>query len=260
MSQQNNMPAAVVNMFSVMNGWLYADPVEGSQKRPTLRVGVFGNQPRLTVRTNVQGDQNHGKIDFNCDLATFAAAINFVKKLVDGTAETDHLEFVYQNDFVAGKKLDNIIPLASLVVGKDAEGKIYIAIISTQEGRPRIKFYFGPSKFHTVRMKDKSTADAGMMSRIYAHGWAQPAYDLVIHYLTADFNPDAKGVANPNNMQGGQGGGQRQGGGGYGGGQRQGGGGGYGGGQQRQGGYNGGGGAPAPRQQAPLFDEDIPDF
>lgn len=207
MSQQQQMPKAIVNMFSLMNGWLYTDPVQGAQKRPTLRVGVFGNNPRLTVRTNVEGDQNHGKIDFNCDLATFAAAIAYVRKLANGVDCEPHMEFVYQNDFVAGKKLDSIIPLTNLVIGKDAEGRIYIALVSSQTSRPRIKFYFGPSKHHDILLKDKSKAGPGLLSQCYAEGWAKPAYDLVIHYLTADFDPNAKGVANPNNMNNGQGGG-----------------------------------------------------
>lgn len=245
MSQQN-MPKAVVNMFSLMNGWLYTDPVQGAKKQPTLRIGVFGNNPRLTVRTNVEGDQNYGKIDFNCDLATFAAAIAYIRRLAKGDAVEPHMEFVYQNDFVAGKKLDSIIPLTNLVVGKDGEGRIYIALISSQTQRPRIKFYFGPSKFHDILLKDKSKAGPGLLSQCYAEGWAKPAYDLVIHYLTADFDPNAKGVANPNNMNNGQGAG---GGGGFGGQRQGGGGGGYGGGQQQ-------------RQSAPAanFDADVPDF
>jgi uncharacterized membrane protein YgcG len=255
--QQQQLPPAVVNMFSVMNGWLFADPVEGGKKRPTLRVGVFGNQPRITVRTNVDGDQQHGKIEFKTDLATFAAATNYIERLSRNEPGLDPvMKFVYQDDFVAGKKLDSVMPLTTLQVGRDeATGRIYIACISGQSSRPRIRFFFGPSKYHDIRLGDGSQASQKLMSECYAAGWAKPAYDLVIHYLVNSFDPNAKGVANPNNMNNGAGAGGNSGGGW----KPQGGGNGGGnGGWKPQGGGQGGGGySSAPKAN---FDADVPDF
>lgn len=248
----SNMPAPVLNIFSVMTNWMFADPVEGSQKRPSLRFGVYGNEPRITVKTNVQNDINHGKIDFNCDMATFAAAMSFAQSLANGTATATERKFIYQNDFVAGKKLDRIIPITTLVIGRAPDGRMYIALLSAQSSRPKIRFFFGPTKYHTIQNGDGSPVTPEEMSNAYAIGFLTSATQFIYQLMTgASFDPNAKNVANPANFGGG--------GGGQGGGQRpQGGGGGY---QQRQQGGGGNGGFSKPASGGfDDFDSSIPEF
>lgn len=240
MSQQN-FPAPVLNVFSVMSNWMFADPVEGSQKRPSMRVGVFGNVPRITVKTNVQNDINHGKIDFNMDLATFAVGMAYLQDLVEGKDVPQEQKFEYQDDFVAGKKLDKIITLATWVIGKATDGRIYMAVISSQQQRPRIRFFFGPTKYHDIKNGDGSQVGADKISAAYARGFARSSEQLVYILLGGpSFDPNAKNVANPANFGGGggQGGGKPA----YNGG----------GGQRPQ--YNGGGGKPAGEAELPSFD------
>lgn len=252
----SNFPAPVLNIFSVMTNWMFADPVEGSNKRPNLRFGVYGNEPRITVKTNVQGDLNNGKIDFNCDMATFCAAMAFAKSLAEGTATATERKFIYQNDFVAGKKLDRIIPITTLVIGRAQDGRMYIALLSAQTSRPKIRFFFGPTKYHNITNGDGSAITAEEMSNAYALGFLQPATQFMYGLMTGvSFDQNAKNVANPANMNGGggqQGGGQRP----------QGGGGGY---QQRPqgGGQQGGGGGGFNKPASGGFDDfdsSIPDF
>lgn len=251
---QGQMPAPTLNAFSVMSTWLYAAPVEGSQKRPSIRFGVYGNVPRITVKTGVDGDINHGKIDFKTDLATFAAAMGYARQLIEGKDIPQERIFVHQDDFVGGKKIDKVVPLAKLQIGREpSSGRVYIAVLSTQSSRPRIRFFFGPTKHHDILNGDGTQISPKEMSEAYAYGFLVPAEAIVYNLMVSSFDPNAKNVANPANFGGGnQGGGQRQGGGGnYGGGQRP-QGNSYGGGQQ-------GGGRP---QQAESFgfDEDIPNF
>lgn len=248
----SNIPAPTLNIFSVMTNWMFADPVEGSQKRPSLRFGVYGNEPRITVKTNVQGDLNNGKIDFNCDMATFAAAMSFARSLAEGTATATERRFVYQNDFVAGKKLDRIIPITTLVIGRAQDGRMYIALLSAQSSRPKIRFFFGPTKYHTILNGDGSAIGADEMSNAYAIGFLTSATQFIYGLMTgSSFDPNAKNVANPANFGGG--------GGGQGGGRPQGGGGGY---QRPQGGGGqGGGGFNKPAQGGfDDFDSGIADF
>ncbi|ARV76734.1 hypothetical protein PHABIO_103 [Pseudomonas phage Phabio] len=247
----SNFPAPVLNIFSQMTNWLFAEPAEGAQKRPTLRFGVFGNEPRITVKTNVPNDLNHGKIDFNCDMATFFAAMSFAKALAEGTATATERKFVYQNDFVAGKKLDRIIPITTLVIGRAQDGRMYIALLSAQASRPKIRFFFGPTKYHNITNGDGSAISAEEMSNAYALGYLQPATQFMFGLLTGvSFDPNAKGVANPANIGGGQGGGQRP---------QGGGGGGY---QQRPQNNGGGGGGGFNKPASGGFDDfdSVPDF
>lgn len=253
MSQQPQGNGPVLSPFSVMSTWLHADPVEGSQKRPNLRFGVFGNVPRLTVKTNVNGDLNNGKIEFKTDLATFAAAMKYARDLADGKDVPQERKFIHQDDFVGGKKIDKIIPITSLVIGREqSSGRIYIALISSQQQRPRIRFFFGPSKYHTILNGDGSPISPKEMSESYATGFLEPATAIIYQMMITSFDPNAKNVANPANFGGGgQGGGGRQGGGGYNGGQRGGNGGGApsGYGRPASGGFQDNG-----------FDDSIPDF
>lgn len=243
MSQQQNFPAPTLNVFSVMSNWMFADPVDGAQKRPSMRVGVFGNVPRITVKTNLPNDINHGKIDFNMDLATFAVGMAYLQDLVEGKDVPQEMKLEYQDDFVAGKKLDKIITLSTWVIGKAADGRIYMAVISSQASRPRIRFFFGPTKYHNMKLGDGSQVGVDKMSAAYARGFARSSEQLVYILLGGpSFDPNAKNVANPANFGGGQqGGGGRPG--GNGGGRPQ---------------YNnnsgGGGSAPAADAELPSFD------
>lgn len=246
MSQQN-FPAPTLNIFSVMSNWMFADPVEGSQKRPSLRFGVYGNVPRITVKTNVQGDLNNGKIDFNMDLATFAVGMAYLQDLAEGKEGVpNELKLEYQDDFVAGKKLDRVMTLSTWVIGKANDGRIYMAVLSSQQSRPRIRFFFGPTKYHNLKTGDGSPLGVDKMSQAYARGLSRSFEPMVRQLLTgANFDPNAKNVANPANFGGGggQGGGRPQGGGGF-----------------NRGGQGGGGGRPAPQGGGNDFDSGLEDF
>ncbi|MFO5701963.1 hypothetical protein ACLBSN_32890, partial [Klebsiella pneumoniae] len=63
---------------------------------------------------------------------------------------------LYRISFVAGKKRDNFIELSKLHVGRAQDGRIYIAVLSTQPDRPKIKLFLGSSQFHDIRKADGS--------------------------------------------------------------------------------------------------------
>ncbi|MND91483.1 hypothetical protein D3C87_829300 [compost metagenome] len=235
---QGNMPAPILNAFSVMSTWLYAPPVQGSTKRPSIRFAVRGNVPTIFTKTGVDGDENHGKIDFRMDLATFSAAMHYIKQLVNKVEGIPQKRiFVYQDDFLAGKKLDKVIPLSKWEIGRSQDGRVYMAVLSTKTSRPRIPFYFGPSKYHSIQNGDGSEITPVEMSEAYAMGFMVPAEAIVYNLMVTSFDENAKNVANPANFGGGSGGGGgNRGGNNFGGGNRGGGNGGY------SGGGNSGGG------------------
>lgn len=243
--EQPQRAPSPLTIFDVMSNWLFADPVQGAHKRPNIKIKPMGNVPRIIVKTNVEGDRNNGRIDFNTDLATFAAAMHALRQMAQGTSKHDLLNFDYTDDFVAGKKLDKPMLLSTLQIGRDKDTeRLYIAIIAHQ--RPRIQFFFGPSKFHGIRLRDGSPLPMGELSNAYAIGFLEPACHMLYNLLSGSaFDENAKNVAKPPAMQGGGGGG---GGNSYGGGQRQG------------GGYQGGGQQQQRQAPAAASFDDIPDF
>lgn len=207
---QGQMPAITLNAFSVMSTWLYAPPVQGSSKRPSIRFNVRGNVPTVVVKTGVDGDENHGKIDFRTDLATFAAALHYAKNLANNVPGTPTKRvFIYQDDFLAGKKMDKIVPLSKWEIGRAQDGRVYMAVLSTKTSRPRIPFYFGPSKYHSIQNGDGSEITPTEMSEAYAIGFLVPAEAVVYNMMVSQFDENAKNVANPANFGGGNGGGNR---------------------------------------------------
>lgn len=203
----SNMPQVTLNAFSVMSTWLYAQPVQGSSKRPSIRFNVRGNVPTVVVKTGVDGDENHGKIDFRTDLATFAAAIHYAKQLANNVPDVPQKRiFIYQDDFVAGKRLDKQMVLSKWEIGRAQDGRIYMAVLSTKASRPRIPFYFGPSKYHSIQNGDGSEITPKEMSEAYAIGFLAPAEAIVYNLMVAQFDENAKNVANPANFGGGNGG------------------------------------------------------
>lgn len=247
MSQQNQQNSIQLNAFSVMSTWLHAEPVEGSTKRPNLRFNVIGNVPRISVRTNVPNDPQYGRIDFKTDLATFAAAMHYAKQLASGADVPQERRFTYEDDFLAGKKLDRPMVLSTLMIGREAEsGRIYIGVISSQQQRPRIRFFFGPSKYHSILNGDGTPITPKEMSEAYAMGFLVPAEQLTYQLLIKDFDENAKNVANPANFTQGNGGGN-------GGGQRP----QY---NNNQGGGNGGYSKPPAQNFDTGFDDKLPNF
>lgn len=213
MSNQPQRPPIKPTPLDVMSTWMYAEPVAGSQRRPNLRMKVIGNVPRMVVKTNVQDDKNNGRIDMNLDTATFSVMLYQLDQLASG--KTDRVpDLQYNDDFVAGKKMDKQLTLGTIKMGKASDGRIYIGIHA--HDRPKVQFFFGPSKYHAMVWGDGSPVDPGAISAAYAMGWKNSMDQLVHGLLVSEFNVDAKNVAKPPSMQqGGQGGGQ---GGGFGGG------------------------------------------
>jgi len=220
--QFQNRPPIKPNSLDVMSTWMFAEPVASGNKRPNFRVKVIGNVPRFVVKTNVPEDRNNGRIDFNMDLPTFGAIMSRLQKLADGG--DDSFTFEYNDDFVGGKKLDKPVTVASVKGGRDREtGRIYIAVLGYN--RPKVQFFFGPSKFHAMKHGDGSDVSAAEVSNAYCAGFITMYSKVVAELLVSEFNEDAKNVAKAPGAQGG--GGQ-----------------GDGGGQNYN--QNSGGGAPAP--------------
>lgn len=232
----------VLTQTDVMSNWLYAEPVEPGAKRPSFRFRVRANVPNLIVKTGIQNDKNFGQIEFRTDLPTFATILHCLETLIQNPEQGDY-NFTYEDDFLAGKKLDNKIVITTCRIGRDREsGRVYLSLLSSDRSRPKIQFFFGPAaKFHNLKNGDGSEMSPKVLSEAYTGGWIKTMSWIVQPLLTSLFDPDARNVAKAMGQGGGGNNNQRQGnGGGNGGGnynnQRQGNGGGNSGGNNNSGG------------------------
>lgn len=203
-----------LNALDVMSTWLYSPPVAGATRRPNFRVRVIGNVPRFSVKTNVPDDKNYGRIDFNCDLPTFAVIASKIRAIAEGKEEGPY-QWTYEDHiFIRGERSEKPMVQATLKVGKDKDtGRIYIAVLGYD--RPKIQFFFGPSQFHKMQRGDGTELSEADVSAAYAIGFSNGYSEIVYNLLTAEFSEDYRNVAKPPVPgQGNQGGGNR-GGGGY---------------------------------------------
>ena len=210
---------------------LSADPVSGSKRRPSLAFSVVKNNPRIDIYTNVEGDKNNGNIRAVMDAPVFFALIGLVEKAIESEPGQ---RFVIQNKnykwFGQGKKSDAPVNLSDTLVGKDAEGRIFISVIDKEDNsRPKIKFIFSSGYWHDLFHGDGSPFSEAEDSVLCAKAFTEMLKGLVPLVMANEYTPPP-----PRDQQGGSG---------YGGGNK-------GGGNN----YNGGGQSSSPTID---FDDDI---
>lgn len=241
---------------------LYGPTLEGSNRASRLYWSVFDGNPRITVRTNHPDDEknNYGQISAPIDCFTMGAIAGLLRQAVKeqpGWREKITNKSTWHN----GQKFDAPTRINDIIIGKDNEGSIYISV--HEDNRPNIRFFFGPSQWHSLVKSDGTPVSKQELSCLYAQSYAEivsVTIGTIIGYgsyvstftdydgntapedkPTFSRGPAPGGYQRGNNQGGGYnrggGGGYNRGGGGY----NRGGGGGY----QKgnyQGGYNRGGG------------------
>lgn len=191
MSQQSNSVPRLQTILSDYGTKLTAPPVDGGKRSPTLAVGYDNRKNRLefVVYTNVEGDKDNGRI------------IGVINNLYDLQAIAEAVETVHSQPadwkprwevkatrFVGGKPSDGPILDNTVFVGKEEDGRIYIAVTSWDKSRPAIKFHFGPqtgTRTATL-MAGISVAD---QSRLYAAGWAKAIRAITNQLMVANYTP-----------------------------------------------------------------------
>jgi hypothetical protein len=202
---------------------LYAEPVNGGKKKPSLYVEFFENNPRLVVKTNVDNDTDYGKIRAKLDMPYFFAMIDLLKSVIDGP-NGQRPRFVNKTR----KFLNNeskILDDSYVLCGKDDNGVVFISVLAYNKERPKIKFEFGFNDYHTIVNHDGTPYDKGKWSQHCARGWVEVVSDVLKRTFSSNWEyvdyfakkGDRKAGGGNNNQGGNRGGGnqQRQSGGGY---------------------------------------------
>jgi len=206
-------------------------------KKATLAVGFVSNNPRLVVYTNVVADATErnkgGQILASLDSVAFEGFLSLIEKAIH-TKEAWADCFETRNYiFPKGQRSEKPVTQATVYVGREEDGEIWVSVCSFDKERPRIKFPFGPATdnkgeaFFSYKHKDGTPYSKGELSALYAKSWVALIRQLVAQIHVTEYKEPEPRDPNGGN-RGGYGGGN--------GGNRSGGGNG--------GGYNGGG-APA---------------
>lgn len=195
---------------------LSADPAPGSNRRPTLGISVHKNQPQIDVRTNVEGDIEYGRISAKLDGFTFTTFLAKLEEIIrpETPADTKFIIKCFAGKFIQGQRSEPKLD-TQVVIGKDRENMLYIAVTSWQKERPIIKFIFKPHEekgvplfqFYDGTGNPLSPAE---VSRLYASGYLKLLETLVPNVLCSEYVEPPPPPQRDNN-----GGGNNGGGGGY---------------------------------------------
>ena len=159
---------------------------QGESKVSVLSWGCWNGNPRITVNTNIESDKTnkYGMITAAFNPETFFILLDHLKLLVDAPNDTGYkFECKTTTELSEGGRSEPFVA-SSVWIGKDSEGKIWISVLI--ENRPKIKFVFMISNFHTIHEKGKGPITEDHASRLQAKACAnlleQAYYKLVLDY------------------------------------------------------------------------------
>lgn len=197
---------------------LSAPPISGSKQRPQLSVAVVGGNPRINVYTNLDGDKENGRISAKMDLFAWGQLLEMIEHVI-ATPDISRLQMANkrpmdQNEQSPGGKREPIHETTS-VVGRDKDGKIYIAVLAADNDRPKVIFHFGAQYYHTIVYRDapQNFLEDRFVSELAAKAWVKSMRAAVMQILTDKAAEKGAAKAAKKEAEGGGGGGGNSGGG-----------------------------------------------
>lgn len=189
---------------------------KGAEKAPLLRPGIaHDGSLKLTVFTNAPSDEgkHNGKIEFTGGPQQMEMLRAMLEKAASSTTATEMVIENHEFTWMKGQRSEDVKLRSKLHVGRTDDGRIYIAVLSYDNNRPKIRFYFGNNqKFRVVSPNDANTVSESEISSLWAKTWISAvgttytAY-LAKHYRTKDERKEMNGRDNNNGNRGGNGGG-----------------------------------------------------
>lgn len=189
---------------------LKGDPIQGMQKPPTLGVDVRKNNVSITCWTGGKdGEGRNANIRAGLDAFSFAAVCAGLEDAIAFQPTADKPSFRVPVRCYTPRKRnpgEQGLPktlAATVVVGKDKDGCVYISVV--RKDPPHIKFIFRPSEYHEIMAAEgQGMADQAYVSVIYARAWLKIMQPLALHVLAtqvSDWREDQNNNGGNNNQQ-----------------------------------------------------------
>jgi len=166
---------------------------KGDGKYASLTWSIRKGYPRVTVYTDNNNDRNGEFVYDRLIIAPFdAITINMVMDTLDKVIKDDKPSEqaikCYNVEFVNHVKTDNIIKQATVTLGKDTKGVIYIKV--ENDNNPPTRFDLMPNpKWHKfVDETGGEITDNRILSNMHAKAYATRLRSLMDKYLADDDN------------------------------------------------------------------------
>lgn len=187
-------------------------------KFSSLAWDVWMNNPRFVVATNdptmMSKERGFGRIQAAMEPPTFMVFLELLDLCINSTEACKYRVANSGKDKAGGF---DPVPTSDLHVGRDADGCIFVSVVSKEEGWPVIKFVFSApdQRFHKLYHGNGTEFTKAEISVIYAKAYRKLLEVAMMNVLDTHYVEPEPYV--PGN-KGGYGGGQRNGGGNGGGG------------------------------------------
>lgn len=209
MSQQQQFPQRTKSILEDVTLRLSAEPLPNGTGRPTLKFYQCGrNRVRGDVYSNLPNAKNNGLIRADLGYGEFFNVLQTVLLLADPNTPNDSHYSIEYNDytFFKGQRSDQKKLIHRTIVGKEADGRLYISILSPQNDDVKIKFYFEHPHLCTIKAIGGTPAlPEAEISRRAALAWVK-GYEVLLGPVLVPAWVD-KTAEKAAGGQGGQGGG-----------------------------------------------------
>lgn len=185
---------------------LFTDALPNGEGKPSFCLYVAGNNPRIDVYTNLPGDKDNGNIRAEIDIVIAMEILQIIEDYANGREENPQITWENSGktwDRANNKPSKDMMVKSKIVVGKDKEGRIYIAVLSADPDRPKIKFHFGVNMFRKVYVGNNEKASDAMVSRMTALAWVSMQRVLVPTILANTYVYKTKADQQQGNQRGG---------------------------------------------------------
>lgn len=169
-ASQDTRKTVYLNRLSLYSG-------EG-RDAPRLYWAIFDGNPRIVVRTQDPNDKdnNYGTIVAPMDPIIMSVLSDIIRQAAEAEPGWRQ-KITNKSTWHNGQKLQEPTRINDIIVGKDSEGCVYIAL--HEDNRPNLRFLFGPSSFHYLIKNDGSPLSKAELSVLFAKGYANMVMQAV---------------------------------------------------------------------------------
>jgi hypothetical protein len=142
---------------------------------------MYQNNPRI----NIYISKEKGYINAPMDPMTFQVYLDYITKAASGANDD---KFCIENKKYS-KETSKLEVESRTIIGKDAEGVVYVCVVSSNNDTPKIKFVFNATDtlYHSLKHKDGQALSKGEVSQMYALAHARLLSSIIPQLLVSNY-------------------------------------------------------------------------
>lgn len=181
MQQQRFVSTRIKSVLDEQEFKLWADPIGGSRKSPSMSFYITGRKLRCDVYTNLDGDAKNGLIRVDPGFTRMQNFLDLLEEYTDPAKEVGSDCIVIKDTIWKGKgqSSDKPEPVGKLVVGKVEDGRIFVALFDVDDSRPKVRFFFGGTRMASFVRSNGEAYSPGEISAKMAKSWIRAYRDLM---------------------------------------------------------------------------------